>query len=287
MNNYHPLFVVFLLVCLGPLLEMSLALELSQKDIKAILDKLDDRKHPIGSNETKALLKTMYDATGEKYYSSLSKFAEINEAKCDDGSWSTIMSQLNREYKDSSTGLYVLDCFRNQYVNCTSKFEQNLRAAFEQQLTNKDRKRLELLDDIFIKHIGPTVGDVIEYDKDWIKHIPHLGSSLLQLDSRMKSKLMRKLQTNLFHDESIVRMQLKSVFQMCDKLKTPIMIAAAQPYIQIGVYPLVGKFFPQYALEWIPRYKFCKMLNACLHYSSEKRKQLVEEIVDKYRAEKS
>lgn len=274
MNHHHSLLIIFLWVCLGSLFDMSQALKIDEQE--AIIRKLNDHNNPISLDETKALLEKMHEATSRGFYRDLVELSEIDESKCDESSWS---SMLKREKNVGyNIKFYVLDCFRQQYKKCLSKFEQNLRAAIE-KLGDRDRERLELLDDIFIKHIGPTVNEEIEYDSKWIQNIPHLGSGLMQLASRMKLTRIEKLKARLDSDGSIIKKQLKSVHKLCKKVHNPIMYSATLPFTDTRVYPLVGSLFPRYVLEWLPRYLFC--LKIYFDWPEEENK-LFESTVNEY-----
>lgn len=269
---------------------MPQALELSERT--EILQKLGDSKNLIGLEETRALLSRLHQDmlhkdANENYIYNPTTFADVNEARCSDGTWLKMINWKHDREGDSNYNLYIIDCFRKQFVQCLPGFEQSLQSAIE-PLNDVDRKQLEILYDIF-KNDGPKMYDGLdsERDKTWIQSIPHFGSGLLQMASREKSTLIGNLKARLVSDELKIKLQLKSVLNLCLKLTTRSMEYAAAPFVARNVYPNVGDLYPEFVSKWIPKYMFCeKFISSYPIFYATQEKDLLDAIVKNYRSEK-
>lgn len=279
--NYNLLFVILLSFSMESLIEISQAHEVASEsdDNTSIRDILNDHQDRIGPIKTLALLKKLYNATHEQNLSELIQLADINEARCDKFVWLKMLDRVYSREDYSNVELFVLSCLRRQFINCLPKFEKDFRSAVE-SLSAEDRKRLELLDDIFIKHYQPKIEARSRIYSNVIQNIHSLGSGLLQLDSRIKSKIARKLQANLFTDESIIKKQLKSLYKLCDRVSENLdLYSATQPFLRANVF---GSLYPQYVLDWLPRYRFCDNIDLNRPKSPEEKEKLFGVIMKDY-----
>lgn len=288
MNYHFALSIILLFACLVSLIEVSQAMDSSERD--AIYRTLSDFENPIGSEETRALLRKLYEDSRSDHLSSLIKLADLSEERCDNESWLNMIKWKVYDDDDTNLDSYVIDCFRKQFIQCLPKFEQKLRSAIE-LLDEKDRKQLMVINDIFIKPNGPKVNEQEKiYDSNWIKNFPHIGSSLLQLDSISPDKkprlTMEKLKDKLAGDASIIKKQLDSVYESCRTLINPIMVPAIRPFEANEVYPYVHSVFPKIALELIPTYDFCLKFYMRFPRAQTEKKKLIEDIVINHRSEK-
>lgn len=182
----------------------------------------------------------------------------FDDTKCNPASFKKIDSLETYDLvKASIIKPYLAYCAQKQFLHCKERFGSALKDAVE-LLADQDKDDLRLLDEIYIKPKRSTALARIKFPV-----IPmNLGQALSQFINGRRVSTSDKYVKPNEKPINTVKRKIGLIQSICERV-TGAVKTVTSGYEAVGNRANVVEQFDQFAVDWVPRLKFCDSALRC------------------------